>query len=519
MTATQTKLIMYYEIHRLHIIEGMSVRGISKQLVCDRRTVSKYLSMNETEYFEFIEKQRERNKVLSAYEPFVYSRLDEFNDTSAAQMHDWLKEHYPDFPRVSQKTIYNFVFWIRERYNIPFVSKTNREYFTVQELPFGKQAQVDFGEYSMRRGNGRIKVYFFVLQLCSSRMKYLFFQLSPFTSHSAIQAHEMAFRQLEGIPEVLVYDQDRVFLVDENLGEYITTKEFGRYASERKIRLHFCHKYDPESKGKIENVVRYVKQNFLHNRIFEDIQTLNEQAGGWLVRTGNGIEHTFTKKIPYHQWLLEKQHLQPYYPLSIPQDPLLDHGVLKDNTIRYRGNIYSLPTGTYKDNKSKVLIREEDGTLLISNLNNEVIATHTIPAVKGIKVINNNHKRDNSRNIEELALSTVNLFRNKVYAQNLVRAILIKYPRNQRDQLTEIRKAVSYFTVEEIEYALQYCIDNNIINASDFHNTLKVNHRTDVHENIRPEIKTMSSQAALIAMTIPNRSSIDDYQNAFIINK
>ena len=65
MTATQTKLIMYYEIHRLHIIEGMSVRGISKHLVCDRRTVSKYLSMNERGYFEFLEKQRERNKLLS----------------------------------------------------------------------------------------------------------------------------------------------------------------------------------------------------------------------------------------------------------------------------------------------------------------------------------------------------------------------------------------------------------------------------------------------------------------------
>jgi predicted transcriptional regulator len=88
---------MYYEIHRLHIIEGMSVRGISKHLVCDRRTVSKYLSMNETEYFEFLEKQRERNKLLTGYEPFVYSKLDEFKDTSAAQMHDWLKERYPDF--------------------------------------------------------------------------------------------------------------------------------------------------------------------------------------------------------------------------------------------------------------------------------------------------------------------------------------------------------------------------------------------------------------------------------------
>jgi hypothetical protein len=72
--------------------------------------------MNETEYLEFLEKHQERNKLLSSYEPFVYSKLDEFNDTSAAQMHDWLKERYPDFPKVSQKTIYNFVFWIREKY-------------------------------------------------------------------------------------------------------------------------------------------------------------------------------------------------------------------------------------------------------------------------------------------------------------------------------------------------------------------------------------------------------------------
>ena len=519
MTETQKKLIMYYEIHRLHIIDGLSDRTIAEQLVCDRKTVSKYLSMNEEEYFAYLEKQRERNKLLSDYELFVYKKLDLFNDTGAAQMHDWLKEHYPDFPKVSKKTIYNFVFWVRNKYNIPYVPKSTRDYTTVPELPFGKQAQADFGEYSMRCSSGRIKVHFFAMQLCSSRMKALNFQLTHFTTESSIISHEIAFNQLEGMPEVVVYDQDKVFLTDENLGEYLTTKEFGIYASERKIKLHFCRKSDPESKGKIENVVKYVKQNFLHNRIFEDIQTLNNQAAGWLARTGNGIEHTTTKKIPFLQWLLEKQHLRPYYPLSHVPVPPKGHGVLKDNTIRYRGNIYSLPIGTYQSSKSSVYIKEEEGLLVISNLSNEVIATHKIPAEKGIKVINNNHKRDNSQKIELLALNVKGIFRDQGNADLFIRSILQKYPRHQRDHLNEIKRLADIYAQEELEITLKYCVDNNITNASDFHNTLKARYKPGCNEILRPEIKPMSAQAALIAKTVPGKSSIVNYQNLFTVNK
>jgi hypothetical protein len=49
--------------------------------------------------------QSERNKVLSPYESFVKSRLEKFRDTPAAQMHDWLKEHFKDLPKVSQKYV------------------------------------------------------------------------------------------------------------------------------------------------------------------------------------------------------------------------------------------------------------------------------------------------------------------------------------------------------------------------------------------------------------------------------
>ena len=45
-------------------------------------------------------------------------RLREAPAASAAQVHDWLKEYYPNFPKVSPKTIYNFVMSLSQKYCI-----------------------------------------------------------------------------------------------------------------------------------------------------------------------------------------------------------------------------------------------------------------------------------------------------------------------------------------------------------------------------------------------------------------
>ncbi len=71
-------------------------------------------------------------------------------------MQDWLKEYDFNFPEVHPKTVYNFVMWVRQEYNIP-KEKKHREYLAVEELPYGKQAQVDFGEYNMRKSTGGVK--------------------------------------------------------------------------------------------------------------------------------------------------------------------------------------------------------------------------------------------------------------------------------------------------------------------------------------------------------------------------
>lgn len=119
--------IMYHEIHKLSRL-GFSNPKIADYLVLDTRTVKKYLLMSEEDYENHLLKGQYRSKVLSPYETFVRDKLDRFPETSAAQIHDWLKEHHPEFPATNPRTVYNFVMFVRQKHNIPIV-KVSREYF------------------------------------------------------------------------------------------------------------------------------------------------------------------------------------------------------------------------------------------------------------------------------------------------------------------------------------------------------------------------------------------------------
>ncbi|SDZ90513.1 hypothetical protein [Pedobacter hartonius] len=98
------------------------------------------------------------------------------------------------------------------------------------------------------------------------------------------------------MPQEVVYDQDRLFLVNENLGELMLTERFRSYVSQRCFKTYFCRAADPQSKGKAENMVKYVKQNFLAGRSFKDLETLNQEAHAWLARTANALAHGTTIK-------------------------------------------------------------------------------------------------------------------------------------------------------------------------------------------------------------------------------
>jgi transposase len=61
------------------------------------------------------------------------------------------------------------------------------------------------------------------MMLARSRMKFVRFSEIPFTTKIAIDAHEDAFNFFGGITLEVVYDQDRLFLTEERMGELLVT--------------------------------------------------------------------------------------------------------------------------------------------------------------------------------------------------------------------------------------------------------------------------------------------------------
>ena len=502
--------IMYHEIHHLERL-GFNKSKIARYLVMDVRTVHKYLQMTEEDYENYLLAVEQRDKVLASYEAFVKDRLSQFQDTSTAQIHDWLKEHHPDFPEVSPRTVYNFVMFVRQKHNIPVV-KVCREYFPVEELPYGEQAQVDFGEYNMRLSDGkRKKVRFFVIVLSRSRMKYVCFWDKPYTAQMVCQAHEMAFAFYQGIPKIVVYDQDRTMMVDENIGDFILTAIFDQYTKSRSFRLHFCKKSDPESKGKIENVVQYVKKNFLYNRLYSDLKDLNAEALCWLGRTANHLVHNLTKKRPESEYSIEISHLNPYTPLSIENEETKIHNVRKTNVIAYKSNFYSVPMGTYQGVGTQVLVTEHDNIIDIYTFEDELIGTHVLSSLTGQTIINTNHRRDTSRSIEQMMLHTISCFTDEALATNYLQKIKELHPRYTRDHLQVILKALGHFEKKAADKALEFCLLNDLLNGHEFEQVLFVLDETvPIKTNA---IKLMNQSNLEKANQTPDISNIDDYEN------
>ena len=503
--------IMYYEINKLGRF-GFSDARIARAVGMNRRTVKKYLSMTEQDFENFLLACCHRNKLLDPYESFVKLQLTDFQDTSAAQIHDWLKEHHANFPQVSPRTVYNFVMYVRGKHNLPFVNPT-REYCSVGELPYGEQAQVDFGQYNMRLSNGsRKKVHFFAMVLSRSRMKFLWFQDKPFITQAVCQAHEKAFAFFSGIPSTIVYDQDRTIIVDENLGNVILTATFKKYTSSRGFALHFCRNADPESKGKIENVIQYVKKNFLYNRLYQDDETLNTDAQSWLVRTANFLPHNLTKRSPESEYFIEKEYLNHYTPLLIENMEKNLYNVRKVNNIAYKSNFYDLPLGTYKGEGTQVIVRENDGVLEIYNLLGKLLCTWTVSDKTGQTFSNTNHRRDKSKSVNEMIAQASNSFTNKELALGYIQTIREKLPRYTRDHLQVILKALN--DVEQVfaDKTLNFCLQNQLFNGQEFEQVLQV----IIFENLpltpKNAIKLLDKNHEEKASQSPDKSNIEDYE-------
>jgi transposase len=511
------KAFMWYKVRELRE-KGLNKTQISLEVGIHRKTVRKYLCMSEEEFYKWLEHPKKLPRKLNDYYEFVCELLETHPYLSAAQVEDRLKEQYPQLPMVHSKTVYNFVQSIRNDHGIKKQGTGDpRQYQKIPESEYGKQAQADIGEYNMlTNGSGRKKVYFFIIVLCRSRHKFVYFKNSSFTSNEAITAHEKAFEYFGGQPKEIIYDQDRVLVIDENLGDVLLTREFSSYCGQMDFKPIFCRKSDPESKGKVENAVGYVKKNFLRGRIYEGEDKLNQSALAWLSRTANAKEHSGTRKVPAHEWETERKYLLPLksHPFIIPPVPLPTYKVRKDNTISFRSNFYTLPVGTYKGPETVVLVKEINEELWLYNPCEDLLAVHQLCLGRGMTIRNRDHLRDKSQGTLKLKEEILSLMPDKEKGELYIEMIFRNKPRYFRDNLLLMKKHLPVVEKDFLVQSLDFCMENNLYNANTFIEVARHYQAESQVPNaimIIPEITIKNGVDALDI--IPETSDISIYEN------
>ncbi len=450
---------VYSKIHQLKE-RGFRKDTVAKTLGVNWRTVDRYWNMTVDEYESSVATVC-KARLLDDYRDTIIGWLRDYPTLSAAQVCDWLKEHYSAI--FSERTVSRYVKDLRKEYDLR-KAPNRRDYEAVPELPMGQQLQVDFGEKWLKNiDGGRIKIYAAAFVLAHSRFKYVELQSRPYTASDLVQACHHCFRYMGGMPQEMVFDQDSIVCVAENAGDIIHTYEFEKLRQECKLSIYMCRGADPESKGKVESTVKYVKGNFLENRLYVDDDILNNSCLDWLDRTANAKIHGTTKRVPAEVFAEEREHLRPLVDCAETTGFPICRTVRKDNTIIYDSNRYSVPLGTYNAQK-EVGIVPMDGILYIQTVFGDPLCQHRISNGRGLLIQNTSHQRDRSSSLDQLQSTLGTILLGK--ADDFLQTIRTEKSRYARDQFKLIHTLCDQYNADAVLEAVDFCQYSKLYSAN-----------------------------------------------------
>lgn len=376
--------------------KGLKIRAIARKLGISRTTVKKYLSMNEKS-IQQAQSDKERSKKLDSQREYIIHILREFEGMSAVKVLRRVKEKCPQI-EVSERTARRYISDLKSTINF----KQPRYYEPVLEMVPGVQCQVDGGEFRGLSVSGEeVTVYFVVFVLSYSRLMYVSLSAEPINTSKFIQMHDEAFRYFGGRPEECVYDQTKLVVIHEQYRELELNQQFHAYATAAKYRIHACEGYDPESKGKVEAGVKYVKQNALYGERFDSWMALETYMRDWLDNIANKRIHGTTGEKPIERYERdEKQHMGEYLTpeyMMVPPKAKETRKADKTGLISWKSNKYSVPMAWQR---AYVGVQETSGQLIISDPENgKELARHGVSYDKGKTITNRDHYRDKQQTI------------------------------------------------------------------------------------------------------------------------
>jgi len=314
--------------------QGLSIRAISRLTGHCRKTITKYLRGPKT-----IPEYRVRPPAVGKLAPFR-EYLEERMAAGVWNAQVLLRELRERGYSGSYTLLTD---WLRPQRQSARTVAVRRF-----ETAPGRQAQVDWGHFGTLESDGRSQpVWGFTFTLGYSRALMAEAALDQKLG-TLLRLHEEAFRQLGGVPEEILYDRMRtVWLETDERGEIVWHPVFLDFARYWGFTPRLCRPYRPQTKGKVESSVRYVRRNFLcglQGKEPTGLAELNAELRHWVWKVANQRVHGTTHEVVQERWQAEQAQLlrtdhRPSYPYV--EDELRKVG--RDAYVCWQGSRYSVP--------------------------------------------------------------------------------------------------------------------------------------------------------------------------------
>ena len=215
--------------------------------------------------------------------------------------------------------------------------------------PPGRQARVGFAEFTVgftdepgvRR---RIQLFSFVPG--SSRWLWGRFCANR-RLETVLRCHIMASGAAGGAPEEVLYDRMKTAVVSEAGDGTITCNRslvalLDHYGSAPRA----CRPYRAKTKGKVERPFRCIRQDFFLDRVFRNLDDLNDQFGEWRTRTANRRTHGTTNRVVAEAFAEERPQLTALPDIAYNAVLVDERRVSHEGMVSVAGNLCPVPDTT-----------------------------------------------------------------------------------------------------------------------------------------------------------------------------
>ena len=316
--------------------QGLSISAIARKVGSDRKTVRKYLDRGlEAPIYG---PRQPRARAIEPYERYLQERVQAFPDLSGARLLREIRELGYDG---GYTAVTDFLREVRPARQAQFERRF--------ETPPGKQAQVDFAEFTVEFTDepGVVrKVWLFSMVLGHSRWLWGRFVASQ-NLQSVLRCHTAAFTEMGGVPEEILYDRMKTAVIGEDEAGIVTYN-----ASLVALLNHYgavpraCQPYRAKTKGKVERPFRYIRQDFFLARTFRNMDDLNAQFDAWRAEVANPRVHATTRQVVDEAFAEERPSLKLLPAMPYSAVLTVERRVSKEGMVSVGGNFYSVPDTT-----------------------------------------------------------------------------------------------------------------------------------------------------------------------------